>query len=197
MHTARDLEVSNYGILDMYANEYWPVSGEDIQELEFLERLGNAVTVQQAYRRSALAASRGMKQGLGRRDPPPPVEEYCKDCSAGEFISRNSLLAVLRGWSEQWPPSPADLAARLKPCEEHILLTLLAEGNRLTTQRLFDCMPARGFHHGESTIKDYLARLVANGLIDNQRSAEPKGYGLTESGRAAADHLSRLPQTEK
>jgi hypothetical protein len=76
-------------------------------------------------------------------------------------------------------PSKEKIPSQHKSDQE-ILETLRGVGHRLTTNRLIDAMSERGLNPAESTVKKRLAEMVRDGLLTNDPTVNPRGYGLPE-----------------
>jgi hypothetical protein len=67
---------------------------------------------------------------------------------------------------------------RYGACPTDIVRVLEAAGRPLTTQEVLDALAGRNLHHGESTVKRWLACLVKSGAIENPDGGDPPGYRL-------------------
>jgi hypothetical protein len=59
-----------------------------------------------------------------------------------------------------------------------ILAAVEAAGHRLTTAEILKALDQAQHVWGESTVKNNLAELVDEGLLNNRQDVRPKGYGL-------------------
>ena len=64
--------------------------------------------------------------------------------------------------------------------EQSILDVLRRANQRLTLEQIISGVRALGEEHGDSTLRNHLAKLVGKGQLSNCKKCFPKGYGLPE-----------------
>lgn len=74
-------------------------------------------------------------------------------------------------------PEPAD-APELSPCLRDIIDLLTAAGRRMTGDEVRAGLQAAEKLHGDRTVGEWLSKGVKMGLLDNQKAADPPGYGV-------------------
>ncbi len=81
------------------------------------------------------------------------------------------------------PPPPSPPQARPddeRDCRADIIAVLAEAGRRLTTTQILAELNRRDWHHGERTVSGYLADMVEDGALTNDRRARPPGYAPAE-----------------
>jgi hypothetical protein len=144
-----------------------------------------------------------LRSGVPVLSEPPPTDPT-EMLGYEVTIDRNALLGHLRKWAAEWPVEGADapgvrddleclpdseVLASLTECQSDILRALGQIGQRVTRTELHERMNSLDYAHGDSTINMALARMKKACLLDNDPKARPRGYGLTDRGRALADQL--------
>jgi tRNA A-37 threonylcarbamoyl transferase component Bud32 len=68
----------------------------------------------------------------------------------------------------------------LSECERDIMSALKSAGQRLTRPQIVAALDAAGQLHGDSTIRNALARLVRAEILDSPGVGKRGGYGLAQ-----------------
>jgi hypothetical protein len=142
--------------------------------------------------------------------PPELVGESPEEVRCGKTIQRNQLRDYLQSLSSEWPeregshsckdscnrediyvPTLDEKSIKLSECEKDILRSLLKGNGRQTRDKVIASMSKADLVHGESTIRNALAKMRQESLLDNYQKTKPRGFGLTAEGLAIAQHLSK------
>jgi len=107
----------------------------------------------------------------------------------GGVVHRNGdplRLVIVRGGTKLvLTATPAELltltsSGALTACAADICTVLHEAGHGLTTAQVLEHLEQRGMIHGESTVRNTLARMRRDGVLTNEQNARPAGYGLPD-----------------
>jgi len=88
-------------------------------------------------------------------------------------------------------PPAEERGLGISPVVKGILRTLREVGRPLSRTRLLEEMGKRDMDWSERAVAGYLAKLMADGTIENPEDARPRGYRLTEEAAPTAAHGGR------
>lgn len=127
---------------------------------------------QETYRQLVTAAAHrvvalAIEQG-------PLFAPYHVQAAVGQFLVTITTTVIK-------PDEPGKRQREWTPCERAILTVLETATERLTYRQIIDYMDQMGEIHGESTLRQALARLVRQGILASSRKA-PQGYYVVATG---------------
>ena len=119
------------------------------------------------------------------KDDLPPELRRCWDIVSDEARYEEWCKAV-----DQGPASIFLRAPRMNRCKEAILRYLKSSDRRFLQKEFEETLKGAQWNFAATEIRQSLAELRKQSLIDNNQTEDPPGYGLTAGGKKFADDLA-------